>query len=218
MMDAIICVLLGYLIGSINPAYFWSRIKGFDIRDRGSGNAGASNAFVMLGKAIGVFCALFDILKAFAAFRIASYLFPMAPAAGVIAGAACVIGHIFPIWIGFRGGKGLACIAGVVLGYSWKLFCVLLLLEIVIALTTNYICAVSISAPILFLACYGVQTGELIGTAALVLICGIMLYKHKDNIARILRDEEVHLSYIWNKEEELERLKDVYPEDYKNVV
>lgn len=217
-MYAIPCILYGYLLGTVNPAYLFSKAKGFDIRDRGSGNAGASNAIIMLGKAIGVFCALFDIFKAFLAFKTASYLFPMVKMAGILAGFGCIIGHIFPVWLGFRGGKGLACLGGVILAYSWKLFVVLLAVEVVLALVLNYICVVTISVSIIFPVIYGFQTGDMIGLTAMLVIMVVVLFKHRDNVRRILKDEEVHLSYLWNKQAEIERLRDRFPEDAENAV
>ena len=138
-MNVTACIALGYFIGTVNPAYFFSRKKGFDIRKRGSGNAGATNALLTMGKVVGVLCALLDMIKAYFACRLAKHLFPGLQFAGVLAGAACILGHIFPVWMGFRGGKGLACLGGVILGYNWKLFCLMLVFEIILALTVNYI-------------------------------------------------------------------------------
>lgn len=217
-MSVIPCILLGYLIGTLNPAYLFSRAKGFDIRDRGSGNAGASNAVVMLGKSIGIFCAFFDIMKAFFAYNAARSLFPMMAVSGILSGTACIIGHIFPAWLGFRGGKGLACLAGVIMAYNWQLFLALLAFEIVFALVMNYICVVSISACVIFPVIYSFLERDLIGMIAMFTVTAVMLYKHKDNIVRMMKDEEVHLSYLWNKEAEIERLRDKFPEDAENAV
>ena len=94
----LISVIAGYLIGCINLSYLIARLKGFDIREHGSGNAGASNLVIVIGKKIGLLVALLDILKSFFAFRLAEYLFPEAIAgpiswAGVIAGVAAYESH-----------------------------------------------------------------------------------------------------------------------------
>ena len=151
-MKTLACMTIGYFIGTINPAFLFSKMKGFDVRERGSGNAGATNAFLTIGKICGMLCALLDILKAFLAFKICKILFPAVQYAGILAGSVCVLGHIFPVWMGFRGGKGLACLGGLVLAYNWKLFCVMLVLEVVLTLMVNYICFMAMSTSILFTA------------------------------------------------------------------
>ena len=112
-LSVILCALLGYLLGCINPAYLIARARGFDIRSRGSGNAGASNAVITMGKAAGVFSAIIDIFKAWLAVCLATRYFTALsvggmPVAGEIAGVACILGHMFPFFMAFRGGKGFA--------------------------------------------------------------------------------------------------------------
>ena len=206
-MDAALCMVLGYFTGTVNPAYLFGKLRGFDIRERGSGNAGASNAVLMMGKAVGALCALFDVLKAYFAYKAAKALFPALQIAGILSGAACILGHIFPIWMEFRGGKGLACLYGVFLGCSWKLFCVMVLFAVAVALTVDYICALAISASVLLPVLYWFGGGETLGVIALSVVTAVMLLKHTENLKRIRRGEEVRVSYLWNKEKELERLK-----------
>ena len=104
-LSVILCALLGYLLGCINPAYLIARARGFDIRSRGSGNAGASNAVITMGKAAGVFSAIIDIFKAWLAVCLATRYFTALsvggiPVAGEIAGVACILGHMFPFsWL-----------------------------------------------------------------------------------------------------------------------
>ncbi len=102
-LSVILCALLGYLLGCINPAYLIARARGFDIRSRGSGNAGASNAVITMGKAAGVFSAIIDIFKAWLAVCLATRYFTALsvggiPVAGEIAGVACMLGHMFPFY------------------------------------------------------------------------------------------------------------------------
>lgn len=139
-MQIVLCFLIGYLIGNINPAYILSKLNGFDIRERGSGNAGASNVTMIMGKKAGVFTALFDISKAFIASVIAVSLFSPLRYAKIISGVSCIIGHIFPFMMKFHGGKGLACLGGVILSFNPTIFFALLLVEIIIALMVDYIC------------------------------------------------------------------------------
>ena len=93
--------MLGYCFGTINPAYIISGMMGFDIREKGSGNAGASNVMLMIGKKAGAVTALCDIAKAAAASLIAAKMFPSLISAKIIAGTACILGHIFPVQLGF---------------------------------------------------------------------------------------------------------------------
>ena len=150
-----ICVLIGYLVGMLNPAYFLAKFHGIDIRTRGSGNAGASNAMLVFGKLRGALCALFDIGKAVAVVCLTRALFPGDPLVFAVAASACILGHIFPFYMGFRGGKGLACLAGVILAYDLRVFAVLLAAEAVVMMATRYICFVPMSASAVFPVLYG---------------------------------------------------------------
>lgn len=203
----IACILIGYLVGGINPAYIIGRLKGFDIRARGSGNAGASNAVIVMGKGVGVFTAIFDIAKAYLSVKLVEWLFPQVKLAGVLCGSACILGHIFPPLMRFRGGKGLACLGGVVLALDWLVFVILLSIELVLVLVVDYICVVPITASIVYPIIYAVRTGSIVGTAALLVVAVVILFKHRINIRRIMNGEEAHFSYLWNKDKELERMQ-----------
>lgn len=200
-----ICALLGYLIGGLNPSFLLAKAKGFDIRGTGSGNAGASNATIAMGKKAGVFCALFDIFKAYMSVKIGMKLYPFLKAAGLIAGACCILGHIFPILMNFRGGKGLASLGGTVLAYNAKIFVALLLLELIIVLATDYICIVPTSGSFLFLL-YLVTQGVVLAITFIPVVYAIFL-KHKENFRRIEYGVEARFSYLWNKNEETQRLQ-----------
>jgi len=211
-MNIVFCGAMGYLIGTVNPAYLFGRMKGFDIRERGSGNAGATNVTLVMGKVMGLLCAILDILKSFLACRLARLLFPELVFAGVLAGCACILGHIFPVWMGFAGGKGLACIGGLILAYDWKLFLLLLAMEIVFAVVTNYICVMALSIVLIFPAIYAAQTGDVTGTLLLCSLIPVVYYKHLPNIRRIIEGKEARVSWLWNAKAEEARLKDRFNE------
>lgn len=206
VMSYVLCILLSYLIGTINPAYIFSKIRGFDIRQKGSGNAGASNVLIVLGKAWGVLCAVLDIAKAMLAIHLCHMLFPSLAYGFTVSGVFCVIGHIFPFYMKFKGGKGLACIGGMVLRYDPFVFLAMLWLEGVLVLVTNYICFVPMTAVILFPVIYGVMEKDLIGALILCVLIPVVFYKHKENLKRIKNGTELRFSYLWNKEKEIERL------------
>ena len=199
LMQLFLCAAVGFFFGSINPAFIISKIKGFDIRERGSGNAGASNVAMTLGKKAGLFTALFDIFKAAAASLIAAKLFPQIQFAKVLAGTACILGHIFPPAMGFHGGKGLACLGGMVLAYDLPMFSLLLVIEAAIALTLDYVCVIPISGSLLFTLIYAFSTGEPVGTVLLSITAMIMLLKHIQNLRRIQNGTETHISFLWKK-------------------
>ncbi len=211
-MKVLFCILIGYLIGTVNPSYWIARHRGVDIRKKGSGNAGASNALIIFGKAIGVLCALLDIGKAVFAIWLAEFLFPTFSLAFVLTGAACILGHIFPFYMGFHGGKGLACLGGMILKFDRRVFLVMLVVEIFVALLTKYICFVPITASVLFVAIYGLARRDLIGAMILLAVSCLILWKHRENLRRIREGREVRISMLWNRAEEEERLRGKYEE------
>lgn len=214
-LKTFLCAVFGYLIGGVNPSYIIARIKGFDIRKKGSGNAGASNAVITMGKAIGISSAIFDILKATAAFLLAPLLFPDLALAAVIAGASCIVGHIYPIFMRFKGGKGLACLGGVILAIDWRFFLILLAAELILVFVVDYICFVPITASFILPLVYGffgdggkqwLIHGENGWPAAAVLgaACLVILFRHVENIRRIINGKEMHLSFLWSKNKDAE--------------
>ena len=219
----ILCFLFGYLLGGINPAYIFGRIRGIDIRKKGSKNAGASNAVILLGKAVGIFSAIFDIAKAAAAFWLAPVIFNQfggLPLAAEIAGVAAIVGHIFPVYMKFRGGKGTACLGGVLLAIDWRLLLIMLAVEILLVLVTDYLCLMPITAVLIIPVLYGLlgsdgngwllnATGGWWGAAILAVSSVVVLIVNIKNIKRILHGTEMHLSYAWskNKQAELDRIQ-----------
>ncbi|MBR2283090.1 MAG: glycerol-3-phosphate acyltransferase [Ruminococcus sp.] len=206
-MQIIMSLVIGYLIGGINPAYIISRIRGFDIRDRGSGNAGASNVVITMGKKAGAFTALFDISKGAAAALIAAALFPQLRAAKIISGSACILGHIFPALMHFHGGKGLASLAGVIMAYDMRFFVILLTIEAVIGLWIDYVCVVPMSGSVIFTVFYALTSGDPVGTLCLAVAAVVMQFRHIENLKRIQNGTEAHISFLWRKDKELDRIK-----------
>lgn len=206
-MTIIFSIILGYIIGCINPSYILALARGFDIREVGSGNAGASNAIITMGKKIGAISAFFDIFKAFFAVKLSVYLFPALNIAGIISGTSCIIGHIFPVFMKFRGGKGLACLGGLVLAYSVPLFFILLVAEVIIGFSLDYICVVPITGSIAFPVIYYIIERNIAGVMVLLVATAVMLYKHIENIKRIKNGTEARLSFLWKGDEEIARIQ-----------
>ncbi len=206
-----VCVMLPYLIGSINPSYILARCKGFDIRQKGSGNAGASNAVITMGKKVGIAFALLDIGKGCIAIALCQWLFPDQPIVLPLAAAAVITGHIFPLFMGFRGGKGLACLAGALICYDWRLFLLFLAAEAILALATDYICVIPLTASVAFAVLYAVQTRYVPGILLFLVIVAMIYYKHMENLRRIRVGTEMRLSYLWHPEEEERRMEEHTP-------
>lgn len=192
-MSYLLAALMGYLLGCSNMAYWLGLIKKVDIRGNGSGNLGASNATVLLGWGAGVIVAVHDIGKAVLAVLLAKLLFPGLEAVGAAAGVACVLGHIFPFYLKFKGGKGLASFLGMVAMLNWKVGIAAALLLVAITLVTDFIAlgtiSVSVASPVgIFLL-----TGGIVVPLILCIATVVMIFKHVENVQRILNHTEIGL-------------------------
>lgn len=114
-MDAALSIALGYFVGSLSPSSLVGRVKKTDVRKSGTGNLGATNTMLVLGWGAGIFVMLFDLMKSFLSGKLAQYLFPGLSVAGMLACIGAMIGHCFPVFHRFRGGKGLATFGGLVI-------------------------------------------------------------------------------------------------------
>ena len=191
-MGYLIAVILGYLLGCSHMAYYIGKLKKLDIRSAGSGNLGASNTTVLLGWKAGVLMAVHDIGKAVLAVLLLKVLFPEAEYIGAVAGVACVLGHIFPFYLKFRGGKGFASFFGMTLALNWKLALCVALAVIVVTIVTDYIVCGTLTTILTVPVYLGFTTSWLLA-AILSVATVVMLYKHKDNYPRILNGTELGL-------------------------
>lgn len=192
-MGYLISVIMGYLLGSSSMAYYISKWKKQDIRKAGSGNLGASNTAVLFGWGAAVAVALHDIGKAVLAVLVAKCLFPDCAYAGAAAGVASVLGHIFPFYLEFKGGKGLASFFGMTLALNWKLALIVAVILVVVTVITDYISLAAISTVIFVPAYTAVITRNLTMTLILCVATAVMLLKHWENIIRIIKHEEIGL-------------------------
>ena len=192
-MGYFFAVCIGYLLGCSNLAYYISRAAKKDIRKDGSGNLGASNATVLFGWKAGVSVAVHDIGKAFAAALLAKWLFPELEYAGAAAGVAAVLGHIFPFYLKFRGGKGTAAFFGLTIALNWKLALAAAIILLLATLITDYIVIGTFSVITTVPVYLGLFAHNLI-LAAIVCIASLTIFlKHRENIGRMLRKEEIGL-------------------------
>ena len=192
-MGYLISIILGYLLGCSSMAYYIGMWKKQDVRKAGTGNLGASNTAVLFGWGAAVAVALHDIGKAVAAVLIAKWLFPECAYAGAAAGVASVLGHIFPFYLGFKGGKGLASFFGMTLALNWKLALLVAVILVAVTVITDYISMAAISTVIFVPAYTVITTQNLTMTMILCVATVVMLLKHWENIVRIIRREEIGL-------------------------
>lgn len=191
MAGVIISMVIGYVLGSLNPAALIAAVKKKNLRESGTKNLGATNVTMTIGKGYGALVMLFDILKAFFAVKIADVLFPDLALSGLIAGCCAVIGHVFPAYMKFKGGKGLAAFGGMILAFDPGLFLRLLILGIVLILITNYGIALTFSAAAAapFWAGYRAHSVGVFGV--MLVASGLIIFKHWENIAKLKEGSEV---------------------------
>lgn len=185
--------LVAYLIGSISPSYLISTIKKKNIRANGSSNLGASNTAVLLGAKWGVLVGFLDIMKGCLPVLFCVLLGPENEVLPYVVGACCILGHIFPFYLKFKGGKGLATYMGLLLGIDWRAFIVIGALLLLAAIISDYIVmgtfACIIGSPIYTY----IVTGHIICTLVLVAVSLIMVVKHIPNVRRIINKEETKI-------------------------
>lgn len=189
-MSAILSLGLGYLVGCMNPAALVARQTKVDLTKKGTGNLGATNTALVLGRKAGWFVLLFDMLKSILSYKLAKLLFPHLKLAGLIAGLGVLLGHCFPFNMGFVGGKGLASFGGLVLAADPLVFCVLLALGLVLAWQLNYGVYLAVTATVLFPIAMWLRSGDVGITVMTALCSGLIFAMHWRNLMRAIRKED----------------------------
>jgi glycerol-3-phosphate acyltransferase PlsY len=193
---------IAYLLGSFPSGYLAGRLSGVDVRQHGSGNIGATNVLRVLGKGWGSAVFVVDALKGFVAVRLALLLVGRTPEAGpyaesfaILAAAACVAGHSFPVWLWFKGGKGVATSAGAILGVMPVAAISIFVVWLVVFLTTRYVSVASIVGALAFPVVVAVLV-RLNYTRGYVLLyfslamAALVIWRHRSNISRLLNGTE----------------------------
>ncbi len=192
-MEVLCSALIGYTLGNLSPAALVSKLKNIDLRSSGTKNMGGTNTMLVVGRGWGITVMLLDILKGFLASRLAKWLFPQLRYAMLIAGLATVVGHIFPVAMGFRGGKGLASFGGMVLAYSPWMFLLLAVIALLLMFLVNVSVVGPLSAAVLFPVLVGLQSHDLLS----VLLCAaagiLIIVKHWSNIAKARSGKEISI-------------------------
>lgn len=204
-MERVISLAVGYLFGLFQTAYIYGKMNGIDIREHGSGNAGSTNALRVLGKKAGVIVLLGDVAKTVLAVAAVRMLFgrqdaDWLPLLGLYAAAGAILGHNFPVHLGFKGGKGIACTAGLVLTLGPVVTALEASTFLLTVLLTGYVSLGSILVVVelvILLAVlgqtgyYGMSQGHLI---EFYIVCALLsamaIYRHRANIVRLLHGTE----------------------------
>ncbi|MGY5803331.1 glycerol-3-phosphate 1-O-acyltransferase PlsY [Rhizobium sp. LEGMi12c] len=188
LQTALAAVVIGYLLGSIPFGLLLTRMAGLgDVRNIGSGNIGATNVLRTGNKGLAAATLLLDAFKGTAAVLITAHFF--GEDAGVLAGFAAFIGHIFPVWIGFKGGKGVATYLGILLGLAPLMALIFAIVWLAIAFTTRYSSLSALVATLVIPVVLWILGVDKIA-AVMALMTVISWYKHRANIARLTAGTE----------------------------
>jgi len=195
----ILGALIAYLIGSFSTAFLLAKILKKDIRRGGTGNLGASNTTLTLGWKWGVLVGAVDILKGFVVVFVAVTFFKEYEYLPYIAASMAIIGHIFPFYLKFRGGKGFATLMGCILGYNPIVFVIAGILVIIITFASDYIVFATLTMLIGFPVFVGIYTHNIIYALILAIASVCILSKHFENFRKIIKKEEIGIRSSFTK-------------------
>lgn len=214
-MVRLACLVIGYIFGLFQTSYIYGRAHGIDIREHGSGNAGATNMLRTLGLKAGLIAFAGDVLKCIFAILVADLLFQksypdMVPLLKMYAGAGAILGHNFPFYLNFRGGKGIAATAGLVLSFDPVISVLGIITFFSVFFGTHY---VSLGSLLVYaglaieiivmgqMGHFGMSAPHLYELYALILALAAMAFwKHRENIGRLLKGTE-RKTYLKSKKE-----------------
>jgi glycerol-3-phosphate acyltransferase PlsY len=198
----VVVAACSYLLGSIPSGYIAGRFAGVDVRKHGSGNIGATNVLRILGKKYGYVVFFCDALKGFLAVRIAVFVAgQFGPAQrytdwfGILAALMCVLGHTFPVWLKFKGGKGVATSAGVMLGLAPIATVVAVFVWITVFEMTRYVSVASVAGAVALPAAIGILlklhlTSSVPIFYSAIVLAAVVCWRHRSNLARLVRGTE----------------------------
>jgi len=199
MYSVLISVAIGYLLGSIPSGFLVGKCRGIDIRQHGSGNIGATNVVRTLGRNWGSLVFFLDVLKGIVAVKLAmsglayaGFSSPLpADQLGILAGFGCFLGHCFPVWLGFKGGKGVATGAGILIGLTFWTAAIGLTIWVIVYYSSRYVSLASIVAALsLPLIYWGIERALSATFWFIVVISALAIWRHRTNIQRLLAGTE----------------------------
>lgn len=189
-MKYFICILLAYLIGSLSPSALIAKLKHKNLKKEGTGNLGATNTTLVLGKMFGFLVMVLDIFKGFLAVKISTLIVPDIEWFAMLVGFFAIIGHCFPFYLKFKGGKGLATFGGVILAYNPLLFLFVLTTGVVLVLIVNSGTTLSYYAALIF-PIYVAITSKSLPTIAVCIIMSLyMMIIFIPNLKKAIKGQE----------------------------
>ena len=201
MIKYIFSALVGYLVGSLSPAALISKIKHKDLRRIGTHNLGATNVTLTVGKGWGIVVMVFDVGKAYLLYKFFEIAFPDIAYIGLVAAGATVVGHVFPFYLGFRGGKGLACFGGLVLAYDVGLFLFMLAVSVVLMLLVNHAFVVPFYGGIAFFLAVVLREHEAFAVVVTFFVSLLLLLKNSSNMVLAIKGKDIKIrDYITGRQ------------------
>ncbi|MFI4889242.1 MAG: glycerol-3-phosphate 1-O-acyltransferase PlsY [Steroidobacterales bacterium] len=207
MLELGIKILIAYLAGSVLGSLVLGKLRGVDIRSLGSGNAGATNALRTQGKLFGLMVLVIDIAKGVLVVRwLPTAVLPLVPAdvqlsrewLELACGLAVILGHVYPVWFGFRGGKGAATVVGVVAAIDLRLLAPLLVTWFVVLLLTGYVSLATMLAGVALVATVAVaEPGNLPMIGFCAVLAAFIVFTHRSNITRLRAGNENRVRRLW---------------------
>lgn len=209
MVEVIVMAIVAYLIGSINFSVILSKkMAGFDVREKGSGNAGTTNMLRTVGKKGAAITLICDILKGVVAILIAILIGKMVEGSNgallvQVAGVAVILGHTFPIFFKFKGGKGVATSLGVLIMSNWQIGLICLVFALILIVLTQMVSVGSIAAAILYpvLTLFIPQNYIVPGSYLIysIVLAVLIVFNHRENVKRLLNGTENKISFKGTK-------------------
>lgn len=190
-MKYVLVIICAYLLGSSSMSYYIAKLKGVDIQQKGSKNLGASNAMIVLGWKYGILVGIHDIAKSAIAVLLAVNIFPELAYIGALAGVASVLGHIFPFYLKFKGGKGFASYLGMTFALNWKLALIICVIIVVATLITDYIVVATTLTITIVPISLGIIAQNIFLPLILLIATIVIIYKHRMNYVRIVKGTEI---------------------------
>ena len=219
-MFRIVCLVIGYVLGMFQTSYIYGKVHGIDIREHGSGNAGTTNMMRTMGTKAGLITFAGDVLKTFAAIWLCVFIFrnshpDIIPLIKCYAAAGAILGHNFPFYLNFKGGKGIACTAGFVISLDPVMTAVGIIVFFSIFFTTHYVSLGSIMVYVTLIIEFavfgafhlflfkGVPDSAVMESCLIALFLTVMaLYKHRENFKRLISGTEKK-TYLKNQNPEI---------------
>ena len=196
-MEVFLSLTLGYAFGCLNPAAWVGKRNHINLKEVGTGNLGATNTTMVLGRKAGAFVLIFDVAKSFIAARLARWLFPQLAVSGMLACIGVILGHCFPVTMHFSGGKGLAAFGGMMLAYNPLIFVIVVLPGIGIMVLLDIGVAAPLLGTVLFPVLAYVFSHDIPTTICAVIASAIIAYTHLDNVSKTREHSDIRVGHYF---------------------